>query len=96
MHLKMVDLLSLKYSQCKNIITPYNNVLAPSYAQHSKKLVQSQKIRASSNNTTALVSLQANCIEGLLLAPLLDETATKVVSKETVPLLVVNSPDEPS
>ena len=42
----------LKYSQCKNIITPYNNVLAPSYAQHSKKLVQSQKIRASSNNTT--------------------------------------------
>lgn len=41
----------LKYKQCPNIITPYNNVLAPSYAHQSKKIVRSQKIRKAINTT---------------------------------------------
>ena len=41
----------LKYENCVNVVTPYNNVLAPSYAHQSRKMVNAQKIKQSVNTT---------------------------------------------
>ena len=41
----------LRYKTCPDVITPYNNVLAPSYAHQSKKLVNAQKIKQATNTS---------------------------------------------
>lgn len=50
----------LKFGQCPKNITPYNNVLAPSNAHHSKKIVQSKKLLTTNNTTSRWKSVNWN------------------------------------